>query len=210
MRQYPSGISGLDPEIGGGLKPGALIAIETDSAGQGDSLLRHLAAQQPTLYISTNRSVENVERWLPDDHLLIDVTQIRVEYTGSDQRVGTVREFLENLDSSVNVMIDPVNKLEAEDEESYIETLHLLKSYLEEHRRVGYLHVERRQGESQGYAPTYRAADMVWKLSLDVTKNTIVTRLAVTKRRGGAIPREPFELCIGESIDVDTSRDISF
>lgn len=214
MGKYPIGIDGLDRELGGGIDPGTLVGIETDSASQGDSLLRHLAAQQPTLYISTTRTEEHVEEWLQDHQLVTDLTHIHVKYIDGDRKLAVINEYLDNLNTPVNVVIDPVNRFESEDIEDYIRSLHRLKSYLQTTRRIGYLHAHdclscTADDNCQNCTATYRSADMVWKLSSEVTTKEINTQLAVTKRRAGATPERPLKLRMGTNITVDTSRNIS-
>lgn len=214
MEKYTTGIKGLDGVLDGGIDPGTLIAIETDSASQGDSLLRHLAAQQPTLYISTTRTKENVEEWLHDHQLVIDMTHIRVEYVADDRKLRVIDDYLDDLATPVNVIIDPVNRFESEDVEEYLQTLHHLKSHIQNTRRVGYLHVHdcldcTSDDNCRNCTATYRSSDMVWKLFSEVTAKEINTRLAVTKRRAGTTPDRPLNLKIGADITVDTTRNIS-
>lgn len=198
MGQYPTGIAGLDKELGGGVKPGTLVAIETDAASQGDSLLRHLAAQQPTLYISTMRTEENVKEWLQDYQLVTDMTHIQVTYIDGDSKLKVIDECLDQLTTPVNVIIDSVNRLDCEVVEEYIQTLHHIRSHIQDTHRIGYLHVQdclncTPNDNCQNCAATYRSADMVWEISSEVTDEEITTRLAVTKRRAGATPEKPLE-----------------
>ncbi len=214
MARYPTGIAGLDSELGGGIDPGTLVALDIDSASQGDALLRHLAAQQPTLYVSTTRTDGNVREWLQDQQLLVDMTHIHVTYTGVDQRLAIIDETLDQLTKPVNIIIDPVNNLESEDEDGYLETLHRVSSHIQKTNRIGYLHIQSGyrdspRKENHNYAATYRSSDMIWKLSSNITDRKNNTLLAVTKRRAHAIPEKPLELDIGRDITVDTSRNIS-
>lgn len=214
MRKYPTGIAGLDRELDGGIEPGTLVAIETDSASQGDSLLRHVAAQQPTFYISTTRTEENVEEWLRDQHLVVDPTHIYVQHVDTDRKLGVIDDYLEDLPTPVNVIVDPVNRFETEDVEEYTQTLYRLKSRIQNTRRIGYLHLHDclqcgADDNCQNCTATYRSSDMVWKVSSEVTDKEINTQLAVTKRRGGSTPERPLKLSMGADISVDTSRNIS-
>lgn len=214
MIRYPTGIAGLDSELDGGIDPGTLVALEIDSASQGDALLRHLAAQQPTLYVSTTRTKDSVEEWLQDYQLLIDMTHIQVKHTGPDRKLAAIDTYLDQLTQPVNVIIDPVDHLESGDEERYLETLHHLKCHIRKTDRIGYLHIQSGHGDDprngdHDWANTYRTVDMVWQLSPNVNDMTNNTRLVVTKRRAHATPEKPLELDIGRTITVDTSRNIS-
>lgn len=213
MARYPTGISGLDDELDGGIMPGSLVAIETDTTGQGDSMLRHLAAQQPTIYISTTRGKETAEMWLHDHQLLFDMTHVHIEYAGGDDKLGSIGSYLEGLEKPMNIMLDPVNRLAQRDEEEYLKTLHVLKSYLSQYRRIGYLHVQttpRDDAETiaQNLAAIYRTADMVWKLSGSPRQSNI-TELQITKHRAHQTPEQAIKLRIGAEITVDPSRGIS-
>lgn len=214
MPKYPTGISGLDKKLGGGIKPGTLVAIETDAASQGDSLLRHLAAQQPTLYISLTRTEENVECWLQDYTLLTDLTPIQIEYIEGDDKWVAIDNYLTHLSSPVNVIIDPVNRFESKNIEEYIQALHNLKSHLQRTRRIGYLHAHdcpdcTADNSCRNCSATYRSADMVWKITSGVAEKEINTLLAITKRRAGSTPEKPLKLRMGEDITIDTTRNIS-
>lgn len=213
MGKYTTGIHGLNRELDGGIKPGTLVAIETDADSQGDSILRQLAAQQPTLYISTTRTEKNVEEWLQDHELVVDMTHIHVKHIGGDHKSAAIDDYLDHLTTPVNIIIDPVNRMKSEDIEEYIQTLHHLKSHIQRTRRIGYLHVHdclqcSADDNCQHCTATYRASDMIWKIESEVTGKEINTLLAVTKRRAGSTPRKPLKLEMGADITIDTSRNI--
>lgn len=213
MGKYTTGVHGLNRELGGGIEPGTLVTIETDADSQGDSILRHLAAQQPTLYISTTRSEKNVEEWLHDHQLVIDTTHIQVKHIAGDCKLAAIDNYLDHLTTPVNIIVDSVNGIESEDVEEYSQTLHHLKTHVQNTHRIGYLHVHdchqcTSQDNCQNCTATYRASDMIWKIGSEVTDREITTPLAVTKRRGGATPEKPLKLEMGADITVDTSRNI--
>lgn len=214
MDQFSTGIVGLDRELDGGIPPGTLVAIETDPASQGSSLLQHLAIQQPTLYIQTRLTGDEVELWLQDEQLVPEESRKQVEYTGIEQGISEIYEYLDGLTEPVNIVIDPVNRLESASEDEYLGFLRNIRSHIQDTGRVCYLHIldcDRCDPDDDcpHCAETYRVADMVWKVTATVTEDTNNTLLAVTKRRAGATPDAPLEVEFGEEITVDTSRNIS-
>ena len=81
-KRLSTGIEALDRQISGGIRAGSLVVLETPPESQGEIILREIARQRPTQYLSTTRTEEAVRRWFGID---ADETEgVDVRYVGGD------------------------------------------------------------------------------------------------------------------------------
>lgn len=225
--QYPTGITGIDQVLCGGIPAGQLVVLETDSNSPSEAFLRRLTLQQPTLFVSTMRIEEEVEEWLEgrqqlnwdtaktssaqspaEEHL----PSLQIEYTGLEDALATTTEHLSQRTEPVNVIIDSIDSLEKKSETEYLAFLQRLKKYVRETEQVIYLHVLNTTGSGDNppnRSLTHKIADIVWEFTSTVDDDQLVHQLAITKDRTGLCSDEPFDLKIDDDIAVDSSRNIT-
>lgn len=95
---HPTGIEHFDREIGGGLPAGSIIGLVTPPESQGELLLRAIARNGRTVYVTTTRSADAVESWVTADGDA-PTGDVDVAYAGVDSFRSTsddaLREWLE-------------------------------------------------------------------------------------------------------------------
>lgn len=229
-----TGVQTLDRRLDGGLNPGDMLAVVAPPATQSQTLLYQFMRERPTVYVTTLRSAESIRREIdsigrPDmrcrveeicnsgsmEHELIaELTGSRA-YTGNsavkESPLDELYDVLETIDSGVNVIIDPTNKLErTEDREAYAEILKKLSATMQETGGVGICHCITMDDPPAFRSETLMFADVVWELDVvSTTKNKVEYQLRVPKNRTGEVILEVLSLEIGRrSVHVDDSRAI--
>lgn len=229
-----TGIRALDRRLDGGLDPGDTLALVAPPATQSQTLLYQLMNERPTLYISTLRPENSVERDLEkrgdfqapyriettgtkltmEGELIRELTGSRA-YTGNtavrDDPLDDLYDLIETIDEPLNVIVDPVNPLErGESRDAYNETLSFLSLRLDETDSLGVLLCHTSEPQPPFRDLTLIMADVVWELDIvSTTKENIEYRLRVPKNRGGTVLTEDLSLDIkSRGVTVDDSRTI--
>lgn len=100
----PTGVRDFDRVIGDGLAPGSVIGIVTPPESQCEQLLRAIARNHRTFYVSTTRAAAAVERWVASDGDT-ESPPVEVFYAGGDSlrpRGGdAVREWLSDVTDGI-------------------------------------------------------------------------------------------------------------
>jgi KaiC/GvpD/RAD55 family RecA-like ATPase len=196
-----TGISVLDKRLDGGLPPGSLVALTTPADAQSQLLVRALARERETLYLTTVRPEEEIRAEFGDERTLTPV------YARPDALLGQPETHLDRVSAGTNVVVDTVDELERGDRDRYLSLLNGLKGRLQAAEGVGVLRCLA-ETDTDHRKLTLDRADLVWRLELDVTEEAIETRLVVSKFREGRALQEPIKLDLTDEVSVDTSRDI--
>jgi KaiC/GvpD/RAD55 family RecA-like ATPase len=202
-----TGIEPLDRELGGGVFPGSVVALTAPPASQSEPLLHASMRERPTLYLTTRRAAAVVEADLDralsgDDY---DVVAL-----GGEDRLAEAREAIEGIGEGHNVVVDTVEPLiSGADTDRYVDFLNDLKERLLATDSVALLHCVGSTDRPAAHDITLGIADVVWDLTVRVNGTDLENRLSVPKFRGGDILDETIKLELGETVRVDTSRDIA-
>ncbi|QSG11559.1 RecA-superfamily ATPase implicated in signal transduction, inactivated [Halapricum desulfuricans] len=232
--ELSTGIPALDRRLDGGLYPGDILALVAPPATQSQALLYQVMNERPTLYVSTLRPEESVQRDF-DKHGGIDVSY-RIETTGNnltmegeliheltgsrtytgnsavkDDPLDDLYDFVESIERSINLIVDPANPLERGDSrDAYNETLSFLGAKLAETDSLGILLCHTSESQPPFRDLTLIAADVVWEVDVvSISKDDIEYQLRVPKNRGGTIITEDLSLDISNrTVTIDDSRAI--
>lgn len=235
MYRLSTGNLHLDRELGGGLEPGRIIGIRTAPGSQGELLLKSFAVANGAMYLSTTRTNDSLEKWLSTSHgsdvRYAGIDGLMAKHSGGlgDLLAGAsgwdengeaepstttmpvdiepIENVVENSDQSI--IIDPVNPLEDLDEDVYMRFLHDLRRRITDLDQVAILRMVETSSTLDNRWLTLDIADEVWDLSAEINNGRVEFHLTVFKSRSGYIPSRTIKLELGDSVAVDTSRDIS-
>lgn len=208
-----TGIDHLDSELEGGIPPGRMLSLVAPPETQSELLVKQMAIQRPTLYISTFRPEWEVKEELhdhlqkSDDPDLMD-NEVQVEYVSPDNLLETPGKYVGNLQNGSNLIIDSINEFELEDRAQYVEFLNAVKEQLWDTGSVGLFYGIEEPVDPPARSLTLKRSDVVWQLERSVTNQDITTMLVISKFRGGKALTEPVKLVLTDEIQVDMSRDI--
>jgi hypothetical protein len=162
---------------------------------------------RPAVYISTLRNEAVVRDEI--DQAGQRSGDVSIEHAGVTTPIENVSRSVEQIDGSVNVIIDPITPLEtAGQEERYVNFLNSLKTHLINTDSVAMLHCPSIQ-EPQLRQYTHSFADLVWQLSMDTAGSYLENRLIFSKNRGGQSMEDIITVQLGQEVTVDLSRDIA-
>ena len=202
-----TGIGVLDRKLDGGLPAGSLVALTSPPASQGELLLYELTAARPTLYLSTDRSEEAVRD-------AFSTTQARtgdptIRHVPGDAPLQHAQRLVSLLPERSNLIVDPVDLLEAQGESHYRAFLNEVQTQMRNTGSIAVLHCLSGRNEPDARDMTEHMADVVFDLQTTVKGDTVENRLAVLKFRGGRALGDTIKLELGERVTIDTSRDIA-
>lgn len=212
MNRLPTGVTNLDRNIEGGIPAGTLVVIKTDPSTQGELLLKQLASQHDTLYLSTLRTEPDIRTWLDTNKTTPFTNQdspTRIEYTAMDTPVEAVKEHIGMESEQMNIIVDSVNTLETENHSKYVSMLHGIKTHLANTDSICVLHMLKGEGEPENRSVTLALADMVWDVEQERNGTDIDTHLKIPKCRSGVLPDKISKIDLGRAVSIDTSRDIA-
>lgn len=181
-----TGVDLLDSAMGGGVPPGSLVALTAPPRAQSEPLLYTMAAANPTRYLTTLRTSDEVTDAITAT--LPSTTGVSIDVRGvdGDEILANPEQFLGGLDSHSLVIIDPTTELEQGDRERYRSFLDTCKRALRMTDSVGLLHCHENTPSVLRRDMTLARADQVWDVCVEVIEENIRTRMAITKVRGGS------------------------
>jgi len=208
-----TGIELLDRELEGGIPPGRMLSLVAPPESQSELLVKQMAIQRPTLYVSTFRPEWEVKEELhdhlqkSDDPDLME-NEVRVEYVSPEDLLEAPRRYVGDLQKGSNLIIDSINEFELEDRARYVEFLNSVKETLWDTGSIGLFYGIEEPSDPPARSLTLKRSDIVWQLERSVTNQDITTMLVISKFRGGKALTEPVKLVLTDEIQVDMSRDI--
>ena len=206
-RRLRTGIDVLDRMLGGGIPPGSVVAITANPASQSELLLYELTATRRTLYLSSKRSSAAVRDAL--ERANTRVGNPNIQELDPSSPLDHAAHQLRALPEECNLIVDPVDPLEAESATRYQNFLNTLQTHMINTGGLSFLHCLKGRAIADGRDTTEYMADVVFDLETTVRGDTIENRLTVPKFRGGRSLDEPIKLKLSERVSVDTSRDIA-
>lgn len=227
-----SGNEILDRKLGGGVRPGSLLAIRAPPASQSEALLYTLMERYPTLFISSIRRESavrhDIDRILGpeadvevasivseanlDAELVKEITGGQSLTSGLSSPSTTLEEtyeLIQSVDSQTNVVLDSVTPLERSAEgKKYQTVLNELKATVSDASGVGVLHCIETDDKPALRERTLAIADIIWTVEPIVKSNEQKYQLEVLKNRGGDIVQKPIEVTLNRSVSIDDTRNI--
>ena len=208
-----TGIEPLDRQLEGGIPPGRLVTFVAPPDTQSELLIKELATQRNTLYLSTIRPRWEIEEELRDhiqrNHEAGDARDARIEQLPTDARLETARTYIDDLDNRSLLIVNAANELETEAEHRYAEFLNAVKEALWDTASIGLFYQIKDEQSPPGRTITLRRSDLVWELHKSMKNTGIDNFLEVSKFRGGSALGDPLKLKLTDEVEIDTSRDIA-
>jgi KaiC/GvpD/RAD55 family RecA-like ATPase len=202
--RFTTGVEMLDRALDGGIQAGSLVALAAPPASQSEQLLYELTTQQRTLYVTTERRSEAVERALHD---AAEPERVRIQELGGPEPLGDLLDLVGALADGTLVVVDPAAPLERDTD--YRAALSELKSLFQKKGIVAVFHCVDGRAVPTGRDATEYMADVIFDLSVDLHREQLRTRLTVPKCRRGDAPCEALRLNFSRRVTVDNSRDIA-
>lgn len=201
-----TGIDVLDRRLDGGLPVGSVVAYTAPPASQSELLLFELTRPRDTLYLSTKRTEQAVKDAF--ERTRAPTGSPRVRYVAGDAPLENARRYFRDVEGQSNLVIDPVDVLETQDESRFRNFLNDLQNHMHNIEGLAVLHC------LKGTPPplrdtTLHMADVVFDLQMDVEGTDVETQLVVPKFRGGRALSDAIKLQLEDQVRVDTSRDIA-
>lgn len=216
----PLGIKRLDRALGGGVRPGDLVAIVAPPTSQSERLLYAAAAAHPTRYCSTLRPAVEVEEAMAavgigplsgsdaageatDDGTGVEVTEV-----GGDAMLNDPVTPLSGLDARSVVVVDPATELERAGEDQYRSFLTALKRHLRTTESVGLFHCLRAAPRPLRRDLTLARADVTMEVTQATDEYGTETHLSVGKVRRGRAPPNRFRLSFAPGPEIISGREL--
>lgn len=227
-----SGNDVLDRKLGGGIRPGSLLAVRAPPASQSEALLFTLMERYSTLFISAIRRESVVQRDIEqlwesqadvevasivseanlDAELVKEITggeSLTTGLTGKSTILEETYELIGSVDSQKNIVLDSVTPLERSGEgKKYQTVLNELKATVIDAGGLGVLHCMDTDDQPPLRERTLAIADIIWTVRPIVKSNEQKYQLEVSKNRGGDVVQKPIEVTLDRSISIDDTRNI--
>lgn len=202
-----TGIDVLDRKLDGGIPSGSLVALTAQPASQAELFLYELTATRGTLYLSLDRTGDAVSNNIDAAPTRTGDPTVR-DVTG-DAPLDNASKLVSALPESSNLIVDPVNVLEAQEPTRYRNFLNQLQNHIYNTGSLAVLHCLDGRDVPPLRDTTEHMADIVFQLDTNVKGDRIENHLAVPKFRGGQALTDVIKLELSEEVDIDTSRDIA-
>jgi len=205
-----TGIRAVDRALGGGIPAGSLVVLTSPPDAQVGPLLHAGVHVRSSLYFTSIRTVAAVENEL--DRLLTDPQIDDIRHVGTDGALVEILAGMETMNDREDVIVNVFDPLEeTADSQSLVTFLNDFSKRLQETEGIGIVHCL-----DGGEVPTNRkftlsAADFVWRLRCRREGSEITHELEIPKASGLTLADEDrvLGLNLGQSVTVDTSRDIA-
>lgn len=202
-----TGIEVLDRKLDGGIPRGQVVALTASPASQSELFLYEMARVRRTHYLTTERTVDDIEdSFVQVGASLDDVT---IHGLSADNPVTEATESLEGLSSESTVIIDPMRCLEETGTDDYRDFMNELKRRTAETGGLSILHcLDGRQVPLERDRTEY-LADIIFHLSTDLRGGSVENTLSIPKFRGGQSLPEAIDLDLTADVTIDVSRKIA-
>jgi KaiC/GvpD/RAD55 family RecA-like ATPase len=202
------GIRDLDRRLNGGIPPGSIVAFFSEPACQTELLLYRLTATRGTLYLSFDRSETAVEDSI--ERSPVSDSNATVRHIPDEAPLNNAGKLISALPESSNIILDPVNVLEASGSPSrYRNFMNDLQNHIVNTDSLAVLHCFIEDERPALRSTTEHFADVVLRVETEVDGLDVEHKLAVLKFRGGRALSKAIKLEIEDEIVPDMSRDIA-
>lgn len=202
-----TGIEVLDRKLDGGIPAGRVVVLSASPASQSELFLYEMASIRPTVYLTTERTVADVDEYLKQT--TTDVDEVDIRRIGTEAPLSEARSAIEDLPENATVIVDPIRLLESTESERYRSFVNDLKARITDVDGLALLHcLEGRDVPPQRDRTEY-LADIIFSLSTEVQGGTLQNDLAIPKFRGGRALPESIDLDLTADVTIDVSRKIA-
>ncbi|MFB6302684.1 MAG: hypothetical protein ABEH78_07475 [Haloferacaceae archaeon] len=184
-----TGIGALDRALGGGIRPGSLVALVGGPAAPTEPVLYAAATPRPTRYLTALRPVDEVEAELARH----GVDEAAVGRVSGDELLADPETGFGGIDEGTTVVVDPITDAEQGGRETYRGLLAAGKRALRRADGIGMLHCFETTPPTLRRDLTLARADHVWRVDLAGEAGVDVL-LTVRKARSHAFPDRRFAL----------------
>lgn len=209
------GIQDIDREfIGGGIPVNSFVEFTAPLDSQSSLFLNVISEQRPTLFISTIRTVDTIEREFESQNRDVDddTTFVKVDpYSDNviDDIVSEIDSFLHSIDEKFNIIIHPIDVFNLTDDEFSISLLNNISDSLS-HVENDYLVIfSGGDGNSIGRDIISEWCDVVMEIYFKLNGSERESYLFISKNRFGGALTEGMKIQLIDNVSIDTSRDIA-
>lgn len=200
--RYSTGLDALDRALGGGLRPGSLVALVGGPAAPTEPVLYAAARPRPTRYLTALRPIDEVEAALARH----GVEGVAVGRVSGEELLADPGAGFGGVDEGSTVVVDPITDAEQGGREAYRDLLAAGKRALRRTESVGVLHCFETTPATLRRDLTLARADHVWRIDLTAGDGVEVL-LTVAKARGHPFPDRRFGLDVAADGVTATALD---
>lgn len=202
-----TGMDVLDRKFNGGIPAGRTVALSAAPASQSELFLYEMAAVRNTVYLTTERTVRDVEAALERTKTSLD--GVEIHRLAAEAPLTEAQLLLEELDDESTLIVDSIGPLEGTADGEYRSFLNDLKRRTAETGSLSLLHcLDGRSVPTQRDRTEY-LADVIFDLITERRGGSIENSLSVPKFRGGRSLSETIELDLTSDVTIDVSRKIA-
>lgn len=202
-----TGIDVLDRKLGGGIPPGRLIVLTASPASQSELFLYEMTRPRETLYLTTERTIGEVEETIRQNNGNLESTTIH-RIDRADPLTDALNE-IEGLAEPTTIIVDPFHLIEGSDSKEFGRFMNALKTTSTDMGGIAILHCLEGRAVSEQRDRTEYFADAIFDLRTTLRGGTVETILSVPKFRGGSARTEAIQLDLTTNVTIDVSRKIS-
>jgi KaiC/GvpD/RAD55 family RecA-like ATPase len=201
-----TGVEVLDRKLDGGIPAGSVVALSASPASQAELFLYELTATRGTLYLSLSRTSDAVSTSIEGTDTTTGDPTVR-DITG-EAPIDNVTKLVSALPASSNLIIDPLDVLEAQESGRFRNFMNELQNQIYNTNSLAFLHCLDGNDPPPLRDTTMHMSDVVFDLRTRISGDEIENRLAVPKFRGGSAVADVIKLRLTSEVAIDTSRDI--
>jgi len=183
--RLPTGIAPVDSELEGGIPAGSVVALSAEPGSRSELLLHALTRERGTLYLTVDTPREAVHQALNTSVVQTGDPTVRELDEQALLRDGS--ELLGRLPHQVNVVIDPMNQLERQDQEAYYEFLQMLSDAVRVTDSVALLHTLDCTPTPRNRVTTERFVDLMLRCETTEHGARQTYQISVTKESGDGL-----------------------
>ncbi|WP_276251900.1 DUF7125 family protein [Haloarcula rara] len=183
--RLPTGLAPVDRELQGGIPAGSVVALSAEQGSRSELLLHAITRERGTLYLPVGRSREDVRQALKTSLVQTGDPTVRE----LDERALLTRgsELLGRLPHQINVVIDPMDRLEQQDREAYYEFLQMVSDAVRATDSVALLHTLDRTPTPRNRVTTERFADLILRCETTEHGARQTYQISVSKESGDGL-----------------------
>lgn len=206
-RTLSTGIDVLDRKLDGGIPAGTVVALTASPASQSELFLYEMAGVRDTVYLTTERTDDDVVREL--ERVGQPADDVETHRLSPDDPLTDARTKIHDLPEGSTLIVDPIDPLESIAEREYREFLNDVRERTVEVEGLTILHcLDGRTAPKQRDRTEYHA-DVIFNLITRLRGGSVENNLSVPKFRGGESLSDAIELDLTADVTIDVSRKIA-